>query len=132
MALLADSAGSLVAPPGWGEVALLAVFAVACTWAGVRVWQGTRVNSRSTLEDEDRLAFLTVTCLPAGVMFSALTVVELLAQVAGHAEHAAGFVVLVIQSAVSVIAFIAGIVGVSLGVLGRPKLCVPPRLRDDL
>ena len=132
MALLGIAKGSLVDSPGWGEVGLLATLAMACVWAGIRVWQGKPVNRRSSLEVEDRLWFLSITLLPAGIMFGALALVAFLAQVAGDAEDGMRAFVMTVQVLAAVIAFSAGVIGVSLGVSGRPRFCTPRRFRDDV
>ena len=97
--------------------------------AGLRVWRGRPINPRNSLETENKLAILTVTLLPASVMFLCWFVIGLVSEAGAGATGTTAAVITLIEFVIGFFSLVAFLVAASLFFFTRPKKFVPPHLR---
>ena len=84
-------------PLGWDIVVGAAMLGAIAAVAGLRVWRGRPINPRNSLETENKLAILTVTLLPASVMFLCWFVIGLVSEAGAGATGTTAAVITLIE-----------------------------------
>jgi magnesium-transporting ATPase (P-type) len=119
----------IVKPLGWSVVLGAAAFGAVAVVAGLRVWQGGPINTRNTLETENKLAVLTVTLLPVSVMFFCWAFIGLVSEVGSRTKGVIAGLVIIVEVVLGVISLAVFLIAVTLFFFSRPARFVPPHLR---
>ncbi len=113
-------------PLGWDIVVGAAMLGAIAAVAGLRVWRGRPINPRNSLETENKLAILTVTLLPASVMFLCWFVIGLVSEAGAGATGTTAAVITLIEFVIGFFSLVAFLVAASLFFFTRPKKFGPP------
>jgi hypothetical protein len=118
-----------VKPLGWGVVVGAAALGAVAGAAGLRVWHGRPIDPRNTLETENKLAVLTVTLLPASIMFLCWAAIGLVSEAGAGTKGTIAAILTILEVVVGLFSFVVFLVAACLFFFSRPKRLVPPHLR---
>ena len=116
----------------WVTAIVAALFGLGAGRFGLRVWRGQTINRRNRIENENKLAILSVTMIPTSVFFLAISLGNACLQMRhAVANQAVKDVFLVLATLMGVAALLAMGFALSLFFFQKPMSMVAPHLRKQ-
>jgi hypothetical protein len=116
----------------WFTTISAAVLGLGAGHAGLRVWRGQTLNRRNRIENENKLAFVSVTLIRVSVLFLATSIGNACLQIRHAVDNqAVEDVLFVLATLMGILALLAIGFVVSLFFFQRPLSMVAPHLRKQ-